>query len=438
MCGIAGIINKTPRNFDYSAFCTLGIANDSRGGDSCGIFIDGNYEYGVLDKKLFSSFFVESDLLNETTKSCIALLHCRKASVGAISVETAQPVILNNAAGRPEFVVIHNGTIYNYEALAKKYIPDIDIKGLTDSQVMARIFYHKGYEVLNEYNGGSVFVIVDYREIEPRVFLFKGASRKNEFAQTETEERPLYYCVDPIKKELLFSSVGIYLLALRRNLSVYSLRENYLWEFKGKGFIPVEKIDRSKMTQEKEFVTKSKYYYQGEVWSSDYITINNLTNSYTFKGNPLFGKYHLTTYGRVENVPSKSIKTYEAWFYNGIALKNEHCYNFLLAFRKELNIEVDVFATKFQNLIRFLSIDGVYKLNNTWVKATSPTGAELFSGVLINIGSSAKHNYQNGKSTSDVYGGQMVPIEELFPKNVELNFKAIKEECKQLMKSQAE
>ena len=39
MCGIAGIINKTPREFDYSTFCTLGIANDARGGDSCGVFM---------------------------------------------------------------------------------------------------------------------------------------------------------------------------------------------------------------------------------------------------------------------------------------------------------------------------------------------------------------------------------------------------------------
>ena len=60
MCGIAGIINKTPRNFDYSTFCTLGISNDTRGGDSCGIFIYGKYECVVIDDKFFSYFFLGS------------------------------------------------------------------------------------------------------------------------------------------------------------------------------------------------------------------------------------------------------------------------------------------------------------------------------------------------------------------------------------------
>ena len=41
MCGLFGLVGKHSRSFDYSTFCTLGIANDSRGGDSCGIFIDG-------------------------------------------------------------------------------------------------------------------------------------------------------------------------------------------------------------------------------------------------------------------------------------------------------------------------------------------------------------------------------------------------------------
>ena len=43
-------------------------------------------------------------------------------------------------------MLLHNGTIFNYEDLAKKYIPDIDIKGMTDSQVMEQIFYYKGYD----------------------------------------------------------------------------------------------------------------------------------------------------------------------------------------------------------------------------------------------------------------------------------------------------
>ena len=44
---------------------------------------------------------------------------------------------------------------------------------MTDSQIMARIFYYKGYQVLSEYYGGSVFFIVDYRTQSAILLLFK-------------------------------------------------------------------------------------------------------------------------------------------------------------------------------------------------------------------------------------------------------------------------
>ena len=98
MCGIWGIINREPEDFDYCSFTTLGIANDIRGGDSCGIFIDGDVEYGVLQNKLFSQFMFKSKLLTAkyNNKTLIAIGHDRKASVGAINEQTAQPVILRN------------------------------------------------------------------------------------------------------------------------------------------------------------------------------------------------------------------------------------------------------------------------------------------------------------------------------------------------------
>ena len=83
MCGIFGIITPKPRKFDLRAFCVLGVNNDSRGGDSCGVFIDKKYEYGVNEFKFFYNFFPRSKVLNSVTKCQVALGHCRKASVGA-------------------------------------------------------------------------------------------------------------------------------------------------------------------------------------------------------------------------------------------------------------------------------------------------------------------------------------------------------------------
>ena len=192
MCGIFGIINNKVKNFDYKTFSVLGVANDSRGGDSCGVFIDGNYEYGVDENKLFLNFFRKSKVLQSTTKAKIALGHCRKASIGAINIETAQPVVIKEN-DEVKFVVIHNGTIHNYSSLARKYIPQVNTFGMTDSQVMAHIFYYSGYDVLKEYNGAGVFVIVDYRPEEPEVYVFRGSSLETSISKTPTAERPFFF-----------------------------------------------------------------------------------------------------------------------------------------------------------------------------------------------------------------------------------------------------
>ena len=45
MCGIFGIVTPKPSKLDVRAFCVLGVNTDSRGGDSCGVFIDKKYDY---------------------------------------------------------------------------------------------------------------------------------------------------------------------------------------------------------------------------------------------------------------------------------------------------------------------------------------------------------------------------------------------------------
>ena len=94
MCGLFGIINKQNQAFDKRAFYTLGVNNDSRGGDACGVFIDGKVEYGTGNKKLFQDFFLDSPLLKETQKCQIALGHCRKASIGGTADNLAQPCVI--------------------------------------------------------------------------------------------------------------------------------------------------------------------------------------------------------------------------------------------------------------------------------------------------------------------------------------------------------
>lgn len=462
MCGIAGIINKTPRTFDYATFCSLGISNDARGGDSCGVFIDGRYEYGVGENKFFSSYFQESKLLEEVEKSTVALVHCRKASVGVISEKTAQPVVITKD-GKVEFVLMHNGTIYNYEKLAKKYIPDVDITGMTDSQVMAHIFYHAGYSALGEYNGGAVFAIVDYRGIAPRTLLFRGSSKKTSYSKDAEAERPLYYCIDKTKRELVFSSIWMYLMALRRDCTTYALRTNELLEFNGTSLVLVEKYDRTNMQQSKEVTTVAKTYplYEGAYYGhgsygkygsygsyddyyddswfdsetsmvyDNYISVDMLRNIYSYKGKKIHGKLSINDYGRVGGKLSKNC---DVWFFSGVALKNKHCYNFLTNLKKESKLSDKDFFFKFENVIRFLSVDGIYPKGDYWYQAVSATGSVLFTGIWQPMTSVSATRFTAGTRIGTTYKGVKEPIKSKVLDKLDINFKTIKEECKSLMK----
>ena len=435
MCGIWGIVNTRPRKFDYTTFCTLGIANDTRGGDSCGYFIDGNYEYGAKTvNKWFQYFFIKNEFLNSVKESTIAFGHCRKASVGVINETTAQPVVISNKEGKVEYVLMHNGTIYNYEELAKKYIPNIDIKGLTDSQVMANIFYYSGYESLNEYIGGAVFAIIDYRHKTPKVLLFKGASKKLQHDKDATEERPLYCCIDPKKEELIFSSISSYLFALRPELEIIDLNTNFIFEFTGKELVPIKSISRCDIVREKPLTTFiSSFNWQSADDYNDFVSLNYTNNTYSSNCKKLHGKVILTEYGMILNEPSNYSRCKEIYFWNGIALRSSDCYKFLLTLRKECKDKN--FDKTFNNLIRYFSIDGIYESKGVWYKATSPSDSILFTGQFSMITSTSTMNFVDGFKRSTIYSNnfnkEFLPLED---SKIDYDFKKIKKECKSLMK----
>ena len=102
MCGIAGIISTEPTKFNINHFNILGTLNDERGGDSCGIFIDKKYQYGINNTKQFRVFTCCIKDYPDTAR--IAILHCRKGSTGyALGVGQAQPVIIKNKEFERDF-----------------------------------------------------------------------------------------------------------------------------------------------------------------------------------------------------------------------------------------------------------------------------------------------------------------------------------------------
>lgn len=464
MCGIGGIINVDKRaSFDYQTFTTLGIANDTRGGDSCGIFIDGEVEYGVNEKKLFQDFFADSKLLAKTTKAQIALVHCRKASIGKVTLENAQPVVITGKGGSKEvkFVMIHNGTIHNYEDLAKKYIPEIDIKGLTDSQVLARIFYYKGYDCLSEYIGGAAFVVVDYRQPSPLVLLWRGVSKKTENSNTEDEERPLWLVSD--KNRIIFSSIPKWLQTTARKTKLLVPRENTLVKFD---------IDKGELEIFKEYPRKNSF--QTKSWGREYVGYyggfygagyqggyqNNQaqfqpqkkkeealpsflkedfgTNTYSFrgtKGDSVHGMYKISKFGRIYEKDEKTdFKTFPIAFYNGVPLRAYRYYRFLEYLQIKCKMKAAEFFEKYENVVRFFSVDQLFKKNNTWFKATYIDSYEVYTGTYQQLGSMWVSNIERGNITKQLNteGDYATPF-EVFDKPDGVVLSKINEECKLLM-----
>lgn len=431
MCGIFGLINKHKQGkFNYPAFVTMGTANDTRGGDSCGIFIDKVVRIGVDKEKLFRKFILNPEVdswLSNLQQAHIALGHCRKASIGAIDAMRAQPVVIseNNDV---KFVLIHNGTLYNYAELAAKYLPDFNIAGMSDSQVLARILYNNHWEVLSEYIGGAAFCAVDYRCKFPKTYLFKGASKLTEYTETAIEERPLYYSLTDAG--LIFSSIFEYLVPFAKDDDIYSLKSNSIITYY-KGNLVVEKeIDRSKCSQTKPVVVSNTYYpaYTSAGYStwgkstySPYSSYSGLSSNQVPKGEkkevvekeypelpfedtasknvlqvtptvegmyynnnkPIHGKQLLTMEGKA------SSSGYPFYFWHGYLLKNEKCFTFLKSFAAKSGYKEKELDDVYPDLIQYLSMfPTCTEINNDLFYSTLSDDGNLvpYTGTIQYLG----------------------------------------------------
>lgn len=433
MCGLWGLINVKKSKFDKTLFNVLGIQNDSRGGDSCGIFIDGKTEYGTDKTKLYANFYKTSKLIKETDECKIALGHCRKASVGVISEATAQPVVIKDENGNTEFVVMHNGTIYNYKALARKYIPDIDITGMTDSQVMARIFYYAGYDCLSEYYGGAVFIIVDYRR-DRKVYLFKGSSKQNTYSPTETEERPLYYV--QTDDTLIFSSLYSFLAASTPEESVWTLNSNQLIEVYEDDCYIVKEYPRDKVCQTLPSNYNKEYYKQMYGYDDDdyYDWDNKNKRQGTFQEKnketkekkenpkvvritgdgiyhidniPIHGKYYLDSNGIVHQYISSGLQ--ECWFWDGVLLYGNAEFIYLKNACHQYNMDSKDVKWCCPEILNYLSPypvkdpDYIMKSEDKWFKCEDMDNLVPFTGGIQFFLEAKQVYYKDGIFTHSMW-----------------------------------
>lgn len=458
MCGIFGCISIKPRKLNKGLFNTLGINNDSRGGDSCGIFIDGEVEYGVNQNKLYYDFFTDSELLNKTNHCSIALGHCRKASVGGVKPELAHPIcIRNNKTNNIDFVLIHNGTIDNYKELAKKYIPNYDITNWSDSQVLARIIYNTGFKVFNEYIGAIATVFVDYRGESPRIFFWKGASKKTSAGKPE-KERPLYGYFQ--NKTFWFSSIPNYLEAYYpEHGAVWEVGDNIVYEFVEDGFVTIQEYPEhansirvttttycgySSNSYYGYYPSTNSFYSRGgtsypkeeEIWDEDdvYVNTRNISVDTNYQINPYLGRialvpgtminkgfvsfefsgigkdiksldqiqdFYITSFGSIyEHEPSiqHSIK---ASYYNGILFPTIQD----AKAAEELSLDLkysDNTPEQRDELFNLIIESSLYPLvyKEGFLYIVENGVYKLFTGELYNIATATVYKYKDGKEIS--------------------------------------
>lgn len=198
-CGLFGFSGDEKPNL--AKLKILGMQNESRGRDSCGVYYNNTLTKGIATTKLFTDFLksVTFDAAINPAQN-VFIGHTRWSTVGAHTIANAHPFLL-----RENNIFAHNGTIDNIDDLLKKYgIDKAEYNIEVDSQGLGHLFIQNGRSILEEYRGYAAFLFHDRRD-KDALWIFKGASRKWQNG-TVLEERPLFYAHH--REGIYFSSLS--------------------------------------------------------------------------------------------------------------------------------------------------------------------------------------------------------------------------------------
>lgn len=285
MCGIIAWGGKNTRSFNKHKFDILGIFNDSRGGDSCGITIDGEIYHGIRPiDKLYKDFLVERNYTSPKLFPTV-IAHTRKSSVGTVNANNAHPFGFghNEEFDSFAFLGVHNGTLYNHDEFCKDYGVDISVYNGTvfdrrkiDSEVLLESIYRsESFKPLSAYYGGAAVVFTSTLESNV-LYAFHGASAEYEGGKVE-EERPLYYYMEN-KNSLYISSLAEGLVAIGGTIqkNVFEFEFNVVYKITDGDVRNAEKFPVSR----KGVLQRRKPYVHVAAKAVNHAPVNNLTNAY--------------------------------------------------------------------------------------------------------------------------------------------------------------
>jgi len=219
-CGIFGQAVKYIEDMNQANVRILGMFNESRGKNSCGITLDSEIYHGLDGEKLFTDFIKGRNLT--PIKNPIMFGHTRMSSVGAINQFNSHPFGFGSNKDKSGFKMIgvHNGTLFNHADLGishgvdtkTSYINSFKVeleRTKIDSEMLLEIIYHSGnFDVLSQYNGRAALVWTDTDKPNV-VYLWSGMSTPDEgqdFTKFAVEERPMIVYVED-QNSFYFSSL---------------------------------------------------------------------------------------------------------------------------------------------------------------------------------------------------------------------------------------
>lgn len=272
-CGIFGYAGTPEFPGDMSKITLLGMQNDARGGNGCGLFHDGSLYKSVSPPKIAD--FLKNKRFPAPSKHFSVFGHCRRATVGAHVEGNTHPFAVKRGA-KTVLVGMHNGTIANWETLCKDVGIDDHTEIEVDSLGLLTVLANakKGnFDVLSHYIGGAALAWV-YTSSPSTTFLFHGESKSYPSSTFVSEERPLFIWDTSVAwnedtKEFEETGLkGVYFSSTKDSLvmigalekEVLSLPTNEVWKVEKGVLIKVASIDRSEAAQNKSAISSNFNY----------------------------------------------------------------------------------------------------------------------------------------------------------------------------------
>lgn len=244
-CGLVGFCGEKPPDLTFIKI--LGIMNDERGGDACGILVDDNvHKNSTYYDRLFKDFFTSTAI--EAPKNNFTIIgHARRASVGGKDKAHTHPFRWDYPKKNKSVIFAHNGTITNWKELKKEYMLGSHKSLDMDSKVLGKILSLGNTQVLGEYTGGAAILMTDLKEPNS-LWAFKGGTKEYDDDTTYDVDRPLFYLETP---------EGIYLSSIKSSLEIYGgnstkiteVPTNILLKMVGGKIVDEKKIDRSDISR---------------------------------------------------------------------------------------------------------------------------------------------------------------------------------------------